>query len=549
MKMHSYITLTALFLGGTAFALTPPPPLPRAELEAFYHATDGDQWDRNDGWLDEDTPICDWYGISCRSNPTWGFDELAWLELPANNLRGTFDEAISQMISRVRVKVDLSRNQIEGSIVDPLTGPSEIDLSYNQLTGPLPPAGNQEPSTGGVGPVPLERLKLAGNQFSGTIPDDWSQLSLTWLDLADNRLEGLPETVFLALSEGAIALRVFLENNQFTGELPASITGANLSGENSLNLCWNDLTINDEALLEWVQLRHVGGPDLSCLEQDRRLPDPELSGSWFYPPRSGEGFSLMLLDNDTALLYWFSHISRERQKWLFQVASIENESLIFDPMYRTRGIFDQGFGETGGLLTSGSRLRLDWLDNGLLHGEYAIQYTWPDILREGDIIVTPPPLPKTFARHDHARLTRLAGSRCDNGHPMQGASGAWFNEERGGEGFVVEVNDDGRGLVYWFSHVPTDDNHPNQQAWMIGDGHFEGQRLVISDLFQPRDLGDAMPEDTAGIELLDWGSLSIDFHSPEQAELQYTSILGEYGSGQYPLTRLARARLAECGGD
>lgn len=538
MRIRTLICLATWFLGGTALALSPPPPLPRAELEAFYHATGGDQWLHNDGWLDEDTPICSWYGITCTNDPESGYEVIGDLILRYNGLVGTFDTELLDLIDQIRFGVDLSGNQLTGPLPElPLA--RELILANNQLSGALPEATQTAASL-------LTLLDLSRNDFEGEVPESWEDLNLLELNLADNRLSGLPKAAFLALEDSPDVRRLQLENNHFSGVLPTWLIGLSLSGQNSLNLCWNNFTINNLSVENWVRSRHLGGSNLSCLSRERRLPNPELSGSWFHPPRSGEGFSLMLLDNGTALLYWFTHISRNRQKWMFQVATVDGESLIFDGMYRTEGIFNQGFGPDGGLEGTPSKLRFDWIENGILHGEYTLQYRSDDLLREDDVIVTPPPVPTFYTRLDHWPLTQLAGSRCDNTHPMQWVSGAWFDPARGGEGFVVEVNQDGLGVVYWFTHTPDDSNHADIQAWMIGEGHFQGSQLIIPDLLQPRDQDDAMPGDTNGIEVLPWGSLTIDFHDPESAELNFSSDFGEYGNGQYPLTRLARAKLAEC---
>ncbi|MFU8831353.1 MAG: hypothetical protein ACNA7J_04265 [Wenzhouxiangella sp.] len=507
-------------------------------LTDFYQLMNGDEWYRDDGWLSPDSDPCDWYGIECFDNQQ-GEPEIRNIRLSDNNLRGSL--ANSGILDLSLKVLDLSHNRIHGSLPQ-LPDVSLLNLSNNRLSGSLPTASGAAP-----GAVPA--IDLSRNGFEGEVPASWSELGLIRLNLADNRLNGLPEAAFLALDETNNSWQLFLEDNDFAGELPEWLSGLTLAGEHSLNLCWNAFTISDDDVLEWVQARHVGGADLSCLGLDRRHPDPELSGSWYNPARDGEGFSLMLLENDSALLYWFSHISKGRQKWLFQVAPIENESLIFDGMHRTEGVFDQGFGEMGRFWTLGSRLRLDWLNSGILHGEYGIQYNRDDLIRESGLPIIHVPIPKMIFRQDHTHLTRLAGSRCDNTHPMQWASGAWYNEERGGEGFLVEVIEDGRGLVYWFTHTPADAFNADEQAWMIGVGQFQGQQLVIENLVQPRDLDNGMPEDTAGITALQWGEIIIDFHDPLTASLQYISEEEDYGSGQYPLNRLARARLADCSAD
>ncbi len=505
-------------------------------LSDFFQVMNGEEWHRNDDWLSPGVQPCGWYGIECFDNAQ-GEPEIRNIRLSDNNLRGSL--ANSGILELSLNILDLSHNRIHGSLPQ-LPDVSRLNLSNNRLGGSLPAA------TGAAsGAVPA--IDLSRNSFEGEVPASWSELGLRRLNLADNRLSGLPEAAFLALDQTNSSWQLFLEDNDFAGELPEWLSGLTLAGEHSLNLCWNAFTISDDDVLEWVQARHVGGADLSCLELDRLQPSAELSGSWYNPERDGEGFSLMLLDNDSALLYWFSHIREGRQKWLFQVAPIENESLIFDGMYRTEGVFGQGFGEMGRFWTLGSRLRLDWLSSGVLHGEYGIQHSREDLplVTDGPIIGPTPP-PKWIIRQDHMNLTRLAGSRCDNTHPMQWASGAWYNEERGGEGFLVEVVEDGRGLVYWFTHTPADAFNADEQAWMIGVGEFQGQQLVIENLVQPRDLDNGMPEDTAGITALQWGEIIIDFHDSLTASLQYISEEQAYGSGQYPLSRLARARLADC---
>ena len=536
MKHRILLSIGAALLGCSAVGQANP--LPAAELSAFYQAMNGDQWLRKDGWLDADIPICEWHGVVCSINPQGEPTGINRIELPDNGLNGLFGAEILALINQVSFSVDLSGNQIAGNLTE-LPQIRELNLARNLLSGALPEA--TEPA------LPAASLNLSGNALEGEVPDSWEILSLSRLNLADNRLSGLPEAAFRAVSGSLGWQQLLLENNDFSGQLPDWLTEIELVGEDSLNLCWNTLTFSNDQVREWVQARHLGGPDLACLEHARRQPSPELSGSWFYPARSGEGFSLMLLDNNTALIYWFSHISRNRQKWLFQVADVNGKSLVFDRPYRTSGIFDQGFGDNEGLVQTRGKIRLDWLESGLLHGEYTLNYRWDDLSRQDEIIIiiTPPLLP-SHRRHDHWPLTQLAGTRCDNTQPLQWASGIWFNPERSGEGFVIEVNEDGRGLVYWFTHTPDPGNSSGGQAWMIGEGYFDGNRLIIPDLLQPRDSEDKMPSETVGIVLEAWGGLTIEFIDNDSAELSFASLSSLYGQGQYSLTRLARAKLADC---
>jgi hypothetical protein len=122
-------------------------------------------------------------------------------------------------------------------------------------------------------------------------------------------------------------------------------------------------------------------------------------------------------------------------------------------------------------------------------------------------------------------------------------SGAWYNPNANGEGFVVEVNENGHGVVYWFTYTP---DGSGEQAWMMGDGHFEGQTLIIDNLLQP--VGTRFGQDfyTGEIDFAHWGRLEMTFDDDLNGYVRFDSVLDGYGSGEYPIERLARAKLAEC---
>ena len=150
VSMISVIPLV-LLAGGLAVesgeALSPPPPLPEEQLVEFYQAMGGENWFNNDGWLDPDTPVCEWYGITCRSNPNFGFTEIAEIALPDNNLTGrigndnAFENDFGELVFEIpTVAIDLSGNRIEGPLDRIPFWLGRVDLSRNLLSGPLPGA-------------------------------------------------------------------------------------------------------------------------------------------------------------------------------------------------------------------------------------------------------------------------------------------------------------------------------------------------------------------------------------------------------------------------
>lgn len=514
----------AQIAAGGAHATSPPLPTP-PELTEFYEVMDGDNWTRNDGWLDPEVHHCQWHGVSCD-----GVGVTHSLNLPGNNLSGNLDDTeIFQLFDRL----NLSDNRIRGTL--PFIGSSfeSVDLSHNLMDGELPGVSGRAGQN-------LFELELANNRFSGEVPESWEQLELRTLDLSNNELTGTAGGAFAAMQTDDPGL-ILLADNQFTGELPPSLAGRELF----INLCWTEFEINDPDLAEWVAEHHVGGPGFdieSCTNRERAPIDLGLSGSWFNPDRNGEGLSLMLLDNGAPLVYWFTHISKGRQMWLFKVGETDDPTLYFPRWLRTEGRFGEGFGDAENPIGVKGTLRLDHVQGDVLHGQYLVNYMSPE-LEQGEIgFATPTPMPRRFL-WDHVRLSRLAGTTCENRLDNQWISGAWYDPERNGEGFVVEVIEDGRGVVYWFTYTPDGE----EQAWMMGDGEFDGDNtLHVENLVQPRDTGEAMPFDATGIEHFEWGTLTMEFFDDESGRVTFDSDFPEYGSGDFPIERLARPMLAEC---
>ena len=120
-----------------------------------------------------------------------------------------------------------------------------------------------------------------------------------------------------------------------------------------------------------------------------------------------------------------------------------------------------------------------------------------------------------------------------------------MNAEASGEGFIVEVNEDGRGLVYWFTYLPIND-FGRTQTWMIGQGDFDGSTLHISELIQPRGGQNWSRSNPERVVLDPWGELTMRFDDELSGEVSFSALDSRYGSGAFPISRLARPMLAEC---
>lgn len=553
------LTGILLALGGSLWPTSTLADTPDQDLlPLLYETLGGDNWHNNDGWLDPEVDWCDWYGVDCFET------EFRRLELPDNNLAGTLTPELAELLfvnQAPKYEIDLSGNAIGGELPYFPWRTETVDLTGNAMTGALPGFTDEERPSDYV----LERLRLARNDFEGAVPANWERLFLRWLDLADNRLDAGHEHAFAAMHTAWQSF-LRLNGNRFSGVLTAEITAYALAerGDSNtgagLDICFNDLTVNDPAVRDWIAARHVGSPDFEqCLGRERTTVDATLSGSWYHPERSGEGVSLMMLDNGAPLLYSFSFDSEGRQQWLFEVGETGEHWLRWDPLRETRGHFGEGIArdEDYTFIRSTARFRFDRVgeDTLSLHRHYY------DLVACGPWGPQSPPSspmpcgPPLFDdRLDYQRLSNLAGTTCDNQRPQtQEFSGAWYNPERAGEGFIVEVLSDGKAVVYWFTHKP---DGSGEQAWMIGVGEARwvmplppnttNVSLTFDEVYQPvgGQFGPAF--DPAELEMVDWGELSMHFRAPNSGEIQWDSHLEEYGAGSYAIERLARPMLAEC---
>mmetsp|Transcript_25203 Transcript_25203/g.34855 ORF Transcript_25203/g.34855 Transcript_25203/m.34855 type:complete len:140 (-) Transcript_25203:2292-2711(-) len=78
-------------------------------LGDLYHNTNGPDWVANDGWMSGDPCLNSWFGIECTDD-----DTILAIELPENNLQGTFSSSIG-LFSALE-QLDLKGNTIAGEI-------------------------------------------------------------------------------------------------------------------------------------------------------------------------------------------------------------------------------------------------------------------------------------------------------------------------------------------------------------------------------------------------------------------------------------------------
>lgn len=237
LGVRAVLFCTVCALLGTANAQ-----VPEAEREAlidFYHATGGDEWIDNTGWLGEPGTECEWHGVQCASPHG---DYSIWrLSLPANNLHG----------------------ELPG-ILEHLTGLMHLELEDNELTSEIPDSWSALEN--------LARLVLANNDLSGPLPAQLGDLELQQLNLKRNRFEGSIDPAVEAMVRSGPPV-LDLSDNRFSGPIPPTIEqltwfpplNRQWSGSRGgINLCWNNLNPPSTSIKEFLKSRHLGGQLSSC---------------------------------------------------------------------------------------------------------------------------------------------------------------------------------------------------------------------------------------------------------------------------------------------
>ena len=264
--------------------------------------------------------------------------------------------------------------------------------------------------------------------------------------------------------------------------------------------------------------------------------DGGISGSWFNASRSGEGWVVQVLSPSQAFVVWFTYPptgAAGEQQWMAGTGVVSGNQIVVEDADVLSG---PAFGDA---FDVDDVVRADWGDLTFTFSDCAtgeLSYVGPSEYGSGTVAIE--------------RLSQVRGSDCGTqvtefdiagGEKPLVSTGAWFQTDRSGEGFLIEALEDGRGLAFWFTFTPE-----GEAAWLIGTGEFTDTSLQISDadIVTGTRFGDAFDPDA--VLRQDWGELDFFFDDCNRGRVAYRSALPEYGSGAIELERLTSLDTLSC---
>jgi len=120
----------------------------------------------------------------------------------------------------------------------------------------------------------------------------------------------------------------------------------------SASFTWSDCDRGDMSYqigtqhgrMELYRLTRLMGIDCGRIILPPERPEGVLSGSWYDPSHTGEGYNVEVLINGQVVVYWFSFDPESKRRWFFGLGEILEGKLVFDDMQTSSGgIFGPDF--------------------------------------------------------------------------------------------------------------------------------------------------------------------------------------------------------------
>jgi hypothetical protein len=157
----------------------------------------------------------------------------------------------------------------------------------------------------------------------------------------------------------------------------------------------------------------------------------------------------------------------------------------------------------------------------------------PNVLFAALVLAMVMTAPSAIAQHVPVNLPSI---RAD-------LSGSWYNPAQSGHGLMVEILDNRRVVLAWYTY-----DAAGAPLWLFGEGTVQGQQIVAElSAFS----GGRPPADWAqgNLQSHPWGTVTMTVQSCNTATLSWDSSHPDFASGELELLRLSWIQGQRCVAD
>jgi hypothetical protein len=285
-----------------------------------------------------------------------------------------------------------------------------------------------------------------------------------------------------------------------------------------------------EDVLELSNLELNSG-GINELEVGQRLI-PAQSAMYFDSLRSGEGIFVELLDEEKALVYFFSYTpDGSGQSWMIGVGEQVGFGIVIKEL----------------LLPTGPSFGPDFDPNDVVISPFGgLAFAFPSCANDdstGILNISPGEVEgydELLLDTNYIQIAEIADCGTGETSPDSGFSGSWFDPSHNGEGVIIQVLKNGTVVIQWFTY-----NETGEQMWLQGTGSIVDGTLTVDNLFSTAGTAYGSGFNPDDIKVLPWGTLTMEFLSCSMATLKYNSTAG-FGSGTLNMTRLSSLMGIPC---
>ena len=275
------------------------------------------------------------------------------------------------------------------------------------------------------------------------------------------------------------------------------------------------------------------------------------SGLYFDPDRSGEGFSYELLGESTVWLQWFTYDGAGNQRWYSGVGEYSGNKIIVNSLTQANGgVFGAAFDASNISFAQFGSVQIVFSGGEPLLpviGTHEVQRTARVLFTDthGNKLRTNLEQLSFVqgALNDFELFTMLQMLPQININPLGLTTASWYDPLRSGEGYIIEILEDGRAVLLWYTY-DLDGNH----MWLIDtNGTVAVDRNDISLDFnnvvftQGGIFGVDFNADA--VKNVPWGNVHFQINCFGTGVVNYASDLTDFGAGQHNIIKLTSPLL------